>query len=91
MRDIRSIHDFIAEDSPDAAARVVISLVSVIQRLAAFPQSGRIVPDDEGREIREVVRRPYRIPYRLHGDDVRILRVFHSARLVHSGELEESE
>ncbi len=47
------------------------------QRLQQFPESGR-----PGRVpmTREVIASPYTIPYRVKGDAVEILNVFHSAQ-----------
>jgi plasmid stabilization system protein ParE len=50
------------------------------RQLADFPMSGRMVPEYELKEIREVVERPYRIIYRLWPDRVEILAVIHSAQ-----------
>ena len=88
LEDTRLIHDFIARDSSEAAAQVILGIVSTIQRLGSFPRSGRAVPDHESRGVREVIRRPYRIAYRVVDDEVRILRVFHGARLLHTEDLE---
>jgi plasmid stabilization system protein ParE len=35
---------YIAKDSPDAAVRWVEDLFSAVERLADFPESGRMVP-----------------------------------------------
>jgi plasmid stabilization system protein ParE len=39
-------------------------LVAAVERLEAFPQSGRVVPERNDEAIREVIVRPYRIVYR---------------------------
>ncbi len=88
LQDIRLIHDFIAGDSREAAAQVILGVLATIQRLATFPLSGRVIPEYESRGVREVIRRPYRIAYRVVNDEVRILRVFHGARLLHPGDFE---
>lgn len=41
--DLKDIAAFIAEDSPSAAERFVDSLFQVVERLADFPESGRMV------------------------------------------------
>jgi toxin ParE1/3/4 len=49
--------------------------------LIPFPESGRTVPEFEDPFVREVVHRPYRIVYRLVGDDeVHVLTVHHSSK-----------
>jgi toxin ParE1/3/4 len=75
-----AIFDYIAKDSSFYAQRVVDRLTKCSQQLADFPMSGRMVPEYELKEIREVVERPYRIIYRLWPDHVEILAVTHSAQ-----------
>ena len=43
--DLRDIHDFIARDSPRAAEALVERLLTATERLAVFPESGRVVPE----------------------------------------------
>jgi toxin ParE1/3/4 len=50
-----------------------------VERLADFPESGRIVPEFGIVHLREIIHPPFRIVYRLdHG--VRIVRVWRSER-----------
>lgn len=81
IADVESIRDYIGRDSSTYADLVVRRIVEAVERLSTFPQSGRIVPETDRREIREVVVRPYRIVYRLRADAVDIVTVFHAARL----------
>ncbi len=48
--------------------------------LATFPFSGRMVPEFEQNDLRELIQRPYRIVYLAKEDVVTILRVVHGAR-----------
>lgn len=77
-RDLEYASDYIAARNPDAALRVEHRLRTVIEHLHLFPRSGRI-----GRLLgtREVVltEYPYVIRYRLAGDHVQILRIFHTS------------
>lgn len=78
--DLAEIHRFIAEDSPQAAERVVRDIVASGRRLIQFPKSGRIVPESLTRDIREVVASPYRILYVIRERSVYVLGVIHSKR-----------
>ena len=79
--DLASIRAFIGEESPNYAALVIARLVSAADRLAQFPESGRVVPEFVHSELREVIHRPYRIVYRLVGtNEVHILTVHHAAQ-----------
>ena len=80
--DIKDIAAFIAEESPSAADRFVRSLFQTAERLADFPESGRIVPEFGDPNIREAIRRPCRIVYRIRRRKrtIEIARVWHAAR-----------
>jgi len=71
--------EYIARDSPPAAARVVQAVARAVEQLKQHPAMGR-----PGRVIgtRDLVvpGTPYIIPYRVRGQEVEILRVFHAAR-----------
>jgi len=81
LDDIESIRAYISQDSPVYADLVVPRLVAAVERLRIFPESGRIVPERNDPEIREIIKRPYRIVYRVHPDKVEIVTVFHASRL----------
>jgi plasmid stabilization system protein ParE len=80
--DLHDITVFIARDDSDRAMSFGYELISEIDRLQEFPESGRIVPEYRNAVIREIIFRPYRIVYRVHPDSkvCEIARVWHSAR-----------
>ena len=49
-------------------------------RLADFPESGRIVPEMNDPNFREIIPGNYRLIYRLRSGDVQIITVHHGAR-----------
>ena len=81
-RDLKDIAAFIAEDSAWAAERFAGRLFQAVERLADFPESGRIVPEFGDPTVREVIRKPCRIVYRVKQREriVEIARVWHSGR-----------
>lgn len=79
-----AIYDYIARDSPFYAQRMVDRLTRRSQQLADFPRSGRMVPEYETEDIREVIEKPYRLIYYLGSDQIEILAVVHSAQLLPS-------
>ncbi len=79
-----AIYEYIAQDSPMYAQRMVDRLTRRSEQIAAFPLSGRRVPEYEIHNIREVIEKPYRIIYRVKPDQVDILAVVHSAQLLPS-------
>lgn len=80
--DLQAIRDFIARDSEHYAALVVQRLVEAVDILEEFPNSGRRVPEHSRNDLRELVRPPYRIVYRITGDVLHIVTVFHSAKRI---------
>ncbi|HNU31913.1 MAG TPA: type II toxin-antitoxin system RelE/ParE family toxin [Sedimentisphaerales bacterium] len=50
--------------------------------MADFPESGRVVPEFDDPTIREVIRRPCRIVYRVKHQEriIEIARIWHTAR-----------
>lgn len=79
---LQAIHEYIARDSKTYAARFIKSLIKATAILQDMPRSGRIVPEFENPELREVIYQNYRVVYRNKegSDDIGILAVVHSAR-----------
>ena len=71
--------EFIAQDSPAAAERIVLRIVQAVERLKSHPAMGRPGRVAGTREL-IVSGTPYIVPYRIRGNAVEIIRVFHSAR-----------
>ena len=81
VEDVEAIRDFVARDSPHAAALLAQRLVTAVEHLGRFPESGRIVPELGVTAIREVIRGDYRIVYLVGTDTVRILTVYRGSQL----------
>jgi toxin ParE1/3/4 len=79
LADLKAIGDFIARDNPATARRIVVGLVASVDALRDHPNLGRPGRLTGTREL-VVSGTPYVIPYRVLGDDVQILAVFHGAR-----------
>ncbi len=71
--------EYIARDNSRAAARIVRSIATAVDRLARHPAIGRPGRVAGTREL-VVPNTSYIIPYRVRGNCVEILRVFHAAR-----------
>ena len=80
VRDLEQIHDYIARNSSRYAAVVTSRLVAAVDRLSAYPESGRMVPELGDAAVREVIHGAYRIVYELHDDSVEVLTVFRASR-----------
>lgn len=79
-KDLRKIHDYIAEDSRFYARRVVENIVEKTEDLDAHPEIGRVVPELNDQSIRELIVYSYRLVYSLKGEAVEILAVVHGKR-----------
>jgi toxin ParE1/3/4 len=77
-----AIYERIAQDAPLYAQRVVDRLTKRSEQIAMFPKSGRMVPEYEVPDIREVIERPYRIIYRIKAEQIDVLAVVHGAQLL---------
>lgn len=73
--DLDSIFDFIALDSPRAAAEWTESLVQRAESIGKFPRKGRVVPELSDPGVREVFLGAYRIIYRLEASRVLVLTI----------------
>jgi len=72
---------FIRRDKPAAAIRFRDRTETILRRLEGFPESGRVVPEFPDLPYREVIIPPYRFFYRIKGDVVWIVAVWHGAQL----------
>lgn len=64
---LREIHDYIAEDNPSAAARVVQGISQRVDQLEQHPESGYRY-EDSTRHVRILVYGNYRIAYLFEPD-----------------------
>jgi len=78
--DLQAIYDFIARDSPHYAQLTVETILAAIDRLQQFPLMGRQIPERVRDDLRELIKPPYRIVYRVD-KAIKILTIFRSSRL----------
>jgi len=85
--DLHSIVEFIARDSAQYARLLVVDIFQAVDRIAEFPQSGRIVPELNDPIVREVILGNYRLVYRLKDASLELLTIYHGARLLDPSKL----
>jgi len=80
--DLRSAVEYIAADNPTAAEQLGSQMLDEIELLATMPELGRIVPEFAIPELRELIRPPYRIVYRINKEAalIEVVRIWHAAR-----------
>jgi len=71
--------EFIAEDNPVAAAKVIETIIHTVELLSSNPSIGRTGRIHGTREL-IIDQVSYIIPYRIRANSVEILRVFHTSR-----------
>ena len=81
-RDVAAIIDYYLGIAPAFAEVVQAGILDSTRRLAAFPLSGRQVPEIGDETIREVIWREYRVIYfsEPDGGHVEVLTVLHSSQ-----------
>ena len=80
-REVTAIWEYIAQDSPEDAARWAEGTVATGSEIGAMPLAGRRVPEVGRDDVREVIRGTYRIMYRVTAHRVDILAVREGHRL----------
>src|SRR5215204_1486437 len=79
LSDLEAIQDYLLERNPPAAVRLVADLRQAAAHLIEQPNRGRPGRVPGTREL-IVSGTTYLIPYRVRGEVIEILRVFHGAR-----------
>lgn len=78
--DLQDIESFIARDSIVHSITFVNRLIESAETLLKSPHIGRIVPEFNRPDLREVLFRGYRVVYLMQDHGIIVLRVVHGAR-----------
>ena len=78
--DLDDIRGYIAQDSPDAADRVMSEIFDAIRRLVPFPYQGHRRPDLSSRPLRFTLAREYLIAYAPDEKPLWVVAVLHVRR-----------
>jgi len=79
---LQQVYDHIAADQPDNALQYIDKITRRVDLLATQPRSGKVVTKYQRDDIREIYEGRYRIIYRILPEQIDILTVRHSARLL---------
>jgi len=80
LKDLEDIGDYISKDSIVYARNFVSKLFKSPVLLKKMPRAGRIVPELNREDVRELIRGNYRIVYIIKESSIEILTVHHSSR-----------
>jgi toxin ParE1/3/4 len=76
--DLERICDYVARERPEAAHRIALDVLRVIEDLRTFPNRGRPGRVQGTREL--VLTRPFLAVYEVREQEVQVLRILHGAR-----------
>ncbi len=82
IKNLEEISEYISINSPFYAPVFIQKILNSVERLKDFPNSGRIVPEFNNKNLREIIFHNYRIVYRLRRNFVEIVLVTHGAKLI---------
>jgi plasmid stabilization system protein ParE len=80
LLDLEGIQEYIARDSEYYASRFIMKIIEAAEVLENFPEIGRLVPEADQENIREILFRNYRIIYRIEPKRVLILTILQGGR-----------
>ena len=80
LEDLLDIKHFISNDSPTRAESWIHELYNAGVNLAGFPMRGRIVPEFNQENLRELLIEHYRLVYRINKKTIEIVTVFEGHR-----------
>ena len=92
LSDLQAIFDYICKDSEYYDSIFVSEIIDSAEKLIDFPKMGRIVPEYQQNDIREIIVQSYRVIYQLEQNQILILTVIHGRReLTKLMEIDEEE
>jgi len=81
------IADYIAQDKPSAAKKWIDTIFSKVEKLKSSPEIGRIVPEINDSQFRELIYGNYRIIYRIETKQISILTIRHGRQILPINEI----
>ena len=78
----KSSLNYRAEGVPEIGQQLVAKIMTRIEQFSDHPDIGRIVPEFDTSNLRELIHSPFRIVYWREPDKVTVIRVWRSERLL---------
>jgi len=82
------IAEYISRDNPTAAKNWIDTVFYKVEQLKSFPESGRIVPEINSKDFRELIYGNYRIIYRIEKTQLSILTIRHGKQILPVDEIQ---
>ncbi len=73
--DFRDLILFISEENSSAVNHFLNKILNHVIQVAKFPKSGRVVPEFQDENIREIIQKPYRIVYRIKKEKMILVEI----------------
>ena len=81
------IADYIAQDKPSATEKWIDTVFSKVEQLKSSPEIGRILPEINDSQFRELIYGNYRIIYRIETKQISILTIRHGRQILPINEI----
>ena len=91
LTQLTDIYEYIAKDSKIYAKKVVDIITKSTANLEAYENLGRIVPEINKVNFREIIQGNYRIIYKIKSNRIDILTIIHTSQDFNRQYLPESE
>ncbi len=82
VNDLQAISDFISKDSEYYARIVIAELIDAVEKLNDFSEIGRIVPEYQRQDIRELIHENHRLIHQVTDESIIILTVINTRQLL---------
>ena len=82
IEELEDIAEYILKDSEKYAQILVKQVYEMVTQLNQFPQIGRIVPEYNNPNLREILYKNYRIIYLIKDECIEIISVIHGSRML---------
>ena len=83
VQDLEDILEYYREqEAPKVGDKLVREIVELAEELSDHPERGRVVPEFQSPQLRELIHPPFRIVYRRYNEKVSVVRVWRSERLM---------
>ena len=87
IQDLLGIKTFIAQDSIDRAKEWLVELYTAGENLSQLSGRGRIVPEFNQENLRELLIENYRLVYRIKSTTIEVVTVFEGHRQLKAKDL----
>ncbi len=83
LGDLNELLDYYhSQGVADTGKMIANELIRATETLSDYPEMGRVVPEFNMPSLRELIRNPYRVVYRLDAKSIAIIRIWRNERLL---------